>query len=488
MSLTHDWKQKEIAAIIGRKTRYDLAKEIERRKFNMIESIFPETGVLRRELYPKHLEFFKAGANQRERIFIAANRVGKTIAGGYEMSCHLTGNYPDWWEGKTFNKPIIAWASGDTSKTTRDIIQRKLLGPPGSHGSGLIPKSKIIKTLQKVGIPEAVEIVYVQHVSGGQSICILKSYDQRREAFQGTEVDVIWPDEEPPLDIYIEMLLRTMTTGGVVLTTFTPLMGLSDVVLSFCPAGEVTEGVVKDSTTKHVTICDWDSVPHLSQKEKDEMLAAIPPFQRDARSKGIPQLGSGAIYQVPESDIIVDDFELPKHWRKCFGMDVGWNRTAVIWGAHDMDTDTVYLYHEYYRGQAEPAVHAQGIKAVGDWIPGVIDPASRGRTQTDGNSLAEMYKDLGLKLDFANNAREAGIYEVWERLSSGRLKFFRSLSNLRSEYRIYRRDEKGRIVKENDHLMDALRYMIMSGLDIAKIKPVVNKAQVHNMQPQSWMS
>lgn len=466
----------------------DILKEIERRKFNMIESVFPDTGKLRRELYPKHLEFFKASRDYRESLFIAGNRVGKTLAGAYAMTCHLTGVYPDWWEGKVFTKPIIAWASGDTSKTTRDIIQKKLLGSAGEHGTGLIPKDKIIKMLAKVGIPEAMEIIYVKHASGGQSVCILKSYDQRREAFQGTEVDVIWPDEEPPQDIYTEMLLRTMTTGGIVMTTFTPLMGLSDVVLSFCPAGELQEGAVKDSTTKHVTICDWNSVPHLSEKDKAEMLAAIPPFQRDARSKGIPQLGSGAIYQVPESDIIVEDREIPKHWKRAYGMDVGWNRTAAVWGAIDPETDICYLYHEYYRGQTEPSVHAQGIKAPGDWIPGVIDPAARGRGQSDGNQLSQIYKDLGLHINYADNSREAGIYEVWERLSSGRLKVFKSLTNFKAEYRVYRRDEKGQIVKKDDHLMDACRYLIMTGLSIAKAKPIVKPISQNTQYSETgWM-
>jgi len=455
-------------------TTADVDKELERRKYNLIESIFPDKGKLRRELYSKHLSFFAAGAEYRERIFIAANRVGKSVAGGYEVACHLTGIYPDWWVGKRFTKPIVAWCAGDTGKTTRDIIQLKLMGLPGSFGTGLIPKDKIVRTLAKQGVSDAIEMVYVTHASGGQSLCIFKSYDQRREGFQGTEVHVIWPDEEPPQDIYTEMLLRTMTTNGIVLTTFTPLMGLSDVVLSFCPGGELVEGTVKDTATKHVTVCDWDSVPHLSQKEKDEMLSAIPPFQRDARSKGIPQLGSGAIYQVPESDIVVDAMEIPKHWKRCYGMDVGWNRTAAAWFAIDPETGIAYLYHTYYRGHAEPAVHAQGIKAPGDWIPGAIDPAARGRGQADGHSLADMYNDLGLQLTYANNAVEAGIYEVWELLSSGRLKVFRTCKDWLSEYRVYRRDEKGKIVKENDHLMDATRYAIMTGLAIAKVKPVVN--------------
>lgn len=221
----------------------------------------------------------------------------------------------------------------------------------------------------------------------------------------------------------------------------------------------------------------WDDVPHLDEKTKSEMLAALPPFQRDARSKGIPQLGSGAIYPVEEHVFLVDDFEIPEHWARVYGMDVGWNRTAACWGAVDRESDIVYIYSEHYLGSAEPSIHAQSLRARGDWIPGLIDPAARGRAQMDGSQLMQTYIDLGLILEKAINAREAGIYAVWQRLSSGRLKFFKSLRNLRSEIRLYRRDEKGHVVKENDHLMDALRYLVM-GLDSAKQKPALRKPEM----------
>lgn len=201
------------------------------------------------------------------------------------------------------------------------------------------------------------------------------------------------------------------------------------------------------------------------------MLAGIPPWQRAARSRGIPQLGAGAIYQVSEDEISVKPFEIPKHWPRCFGMDVGWNKTAAIWLARDLETDCIYVYDEYYRGQAEPTVHATAVKKRGAWMRGVIDPAARGRSQIDGGKLIDMYADLGLDIEKADNAREAGIYAVWERLSQARLKVFSNCSNFFAEYRIYRRDEKGNIVKAHDHLLDALRYAVMSGLDRASTEP-----------------
>lgn len=231
----------------------------------------------------------------------------------------------------------------------------------------------------------------------------------------------------------------------------------------------------------------WSDVPHLSEEQKREMLDALPPHQRDARSKGIPQLGAGAIYPVEESRIVVEDFSLPDHWPRVYGMDVGWNRTAVIWGAIDRESDIIYLYSEHYLGQAEPSIHANGIRSRGDWIPGVIDPASRGRSQKDGSILVDDYKDLGLDLEFAVNGVESGIYEVWQRMSSGRLRVFNSLKHFISEFRIYHRNEKGKIVKENDHLMDATRYLIMSGLERAKTKPQPKSKIQRPYGSGSWM-
>jgi hypothetical protein len=216
----------------------------------------------------------------------------------------------------------------------------------------------------------------------------------------------------------------------------------------------------------------WGSeTPHLSPEAQAELLAAYPPNERDARSKGVPQLGAGAIYPVPEEDFVIAPIELPAWYRRAYGMDVGWNCTAAVWGAHDLDTDIVYIWSEYYRGMAEPIIHAEGIRSRGAWIPGFIDPASRGRGQTDGQQIFAQYIDpdsCNLKLAMADNkigkGDEGGIYAVWTRLSTGKLKVFNTCQNLLREYRIYRRDEKGRIVKENDHAMDALRYLIYGGI------------------------
>lgn len=223
--------------------------------------------------------------------------------------------------------------------------------------------------------------------------------------------------------------------------------------------------------SKFVMSATWEDVPHLSPEQKAELLASIPPYQRDARSRGIPQLGSGAIYPVPESEILVDPFEIPPWWPRSYGMDVGWKATAVVHGAIDQETDIAYIYADYLRGQAEPPVHVSAIKARGAWMNGVIDPASRGRSQKDGEQLLQIYQENGLLLSTAYNGVEAGLYDVWNRMVTGRLKVFRTCTKWLEEYRLYRRDEKGHVVKVNDHLMDATRYWVMSGIDRATRPP-----------------
>jgi len=459
-------------------TLEDLKAEAQRRKYNKLQTFFPDAGKFSRDKYPKHIDIMAAGADWRERCFMAANRVGKSETGAFETACHLTGEYPSWWVGRRFHKAVSVIAAGETGKLVRDSMQFKLMGSISDIGTGFIPKDAITEKKPKSGIPDAFDMVYIKHKSGGTSVLQFQSYDQGREAFQATERDFIWFDEEPPQDVYSEALIRTMTTKGCVLTTFTPLKGVSETVLSLQDKAE--------KGAAYVIIATWDDAPHLDEQTKAEMLAALPPHQRDARSKGVPALGSGSVFQILEADITCPAFDLPEHFKRLYGLDVGWNNTAAAWGAYDPETDTIYLTHTYKRGQAEPAVHAQAIKQRGEWIPGAIDPASRGRAQKDGEQLIQLYREQGLDLIEADNAVEAGIFDMYERMSTGRFKVFANCTEFFGEYRLYRRDEKGKIVKQNDHVMDASRYMVreiaLRGKQNLNKKPVSFKLSTSHRQ------
>lgn len=455
----------------GKKTELvRVLEEIHRRsQMRAIAAMFPDGGPHARNLYQKHLDFFRKGAKFMQRVFMAANRVGKTLGAGTEWTYHLTGDYPDWWEGHRFSRPIRLLVAGDTHETTRDILQMKLLGSttdkPENFGKGLIPGAKLRGIVPRRGnVQGAVEKAYVESKWGGNSEVWFRSYEQGRVIFQGVELDGFWPDEECPQDVYEEGLIRLMTTSGICTLTFTPLQGLTDLVQNLQDSEGEEAGIV-------IIQCGWEDVPHLDEATKKKLYAALPPHQRDARTKGVPQLGSGAIYPIDDEEIVCSDFRLPKHFKRGYGLDVGWNRTAAVFLAHDADNDILYQYSEHYRGQAEPIIHADAIQARGKWLRGAIDPAARGRSQVDGRQLLKMYGDCGLNLSIADNAVEAGIYEVWMRLSTGRLKVFRSCQNTLAERRVYRRDEHGKIVKKKDHAMDAQRYGVMTKDQIMEYMP-----------------
>ncbi len=233
-----------------------------REKYRRLFLYYPDDGPLRRELYPRHMEFFAAGGTHqllptcpddcdgkphRDRLALCANRVGKTEGmGGFETTLHLTGHYPDWWVGHRFNRPISAWAAGKTNESTRDIIQTKLFGTvtyrgreKAVTGTGLVPADDIGTITWKRGIQNLIDTVKVKHASGGWSDVGLKTYEQGRGAFEGTEKDLIWFDEEPPVEVYEEAGIRLMTTRGHMLLTFTPMEGMSKVVLEFIPGGNL---------------------------------------------------------------------------------------------------------------------------------------------------------------------------------------------------------------------------------------------------------
>lgn len=207
------------------------------------ERYYPDDGPLRRELYPKHLEFFRAGRDYRERCAMAANRIGKTEGmGGYETALHLTGDYPHWWQGRRFGHPVSWWAAGKSFESTRDIIQAKLFGPityRGAEktvkGTGLIPRDRIGRITWKSGVQDLIDTVEIKHDTGDWSVLGLKSYQQGRGGFEGTEKHGVWLDEECPIEIYNECTIRTATTNGIVMLTFTPLEGASETVLAFMP-------------------------------------------------------------------------------------------------------------------------------------------------------------------------------------------------------------------------------------------------------------
>jgi len=231
-------------------------------------------------------------------------------------------------------------------------------------------------------------------------------------------------------------------------------------------------------TTKAIIQAGWDDAPWLTEEAKKQMEADTPPHLIEARRLGRPGMGSGNVFPISIEAILCPPVKLPHYWRRLYALDVGWNVTACLWGALDPDTDILYITDEYYGKKQPPAVNAAAIKARGEWIPGVIDPASQGRSQIDGRQLYASYCQQGLKLSLANNAVETGINDLWHRMTTGRLKVFNTLPQFAREFILYRRDLSGRIIKENDHIMDCLRYL-QNNINRARSKAELAAAPVY---------
>ena len=376
------------------------------------------------------------------------------------MAFHLTGKYPDWWQGRRFDKPITAWVGGKDGISVRDSIALLLLGQPSERGTGLIPGDLIEDISNARGLADAVDNVTVKHVSGGTSRLTFKTYDQGRERWQAATLDLVWFDEEPPQDIYSEGLTRTNATGGMVFMTFTPLLGMSDVVRRF---------LNENNADRHDTNMTIDDAEHIPADERKRIINSYPEHEREARTLGVPILGSGRIFPVSESDIAIDAFKMPDYWPYLGAMDFGWDHPfAAVELRYDADGDVVYISKAYRERQKTPIQHASALKAWGD-IPWMWPHDGHNATLAGaGVPLARQYEDHGLDMhpshatfEDGSNSVEAGLMDMLDRMQSGRLKVFRHLNDWFEEFRLYHRKD-GKVVKEADDLMSASRYGIMS--------------------------
>lgn len=440
--------------------------------------------------YTKQIEFHNAGADEgvRERLLMAGNQLGKTVAGSFECAMHLTGRYPEDWDGVRFEQPTTGWAASLTSQSTRDTVQRLLLGKPGEWGTGAIPKDAIVSIKRAShGVSDAVESIVVRHVSGGLSRLTIKTYDQGRERWQGETLNFVWFDEEPPLDIYIEGLTRTNATQGISWLTFTPLLGMSDVVRRF---------LIEKVPGTHITVMTIEDAEHYTPAQRAAIIAGYPPHEREARAKGIPTLGSGRIYPVPEDMVREHAFPIPAHWPRICGLDFGWDHpTAAVWIAMDRDTDTVHVYDAYRVKEAPVLMHAAAVKAKGQWIPVAWPHDGLQHDKGSGEALADQYRKHGVKMlpdkathppapgekeGTGGNGVEAGVMDILDRMQTGRFKVAAHLHDWWEEFRLYHRED-GKIVKVNDDLMSATRYAVMM-LRHAKVHAKPQTARIPTYQ------
>lgn len=430
----------------------EISKELDRRsRTNRLKHYRP---------YLKQLEYHDE--TLRECLFMAGNQLGKTMAGTAEDAIHLTGKYPDWWNGHRFTKPITMLAGSESYELTRDGLQRLLIGPPANEeewGTGFIPKDDIVAITRRAGVSNAIDSVTVKHVTGGTSTLLFKAYEQGRGKWQANTVDYVHFDEEPPEDVYFEGITRTNATRGLIRVTFTPLLGMSSVVARY---------LLEDSPDRAVVTMTIDDAEHYTDEERQRIIASYPPHEREARTKGIPSMGSGRIFPVPEEDILCEPREIPALWPQIIGIDFGWDHPfAACRLAWDRDSDVIYVIGEYRQREASPIIHSAAIKPWGDWLPVSWPHDGLQHDKGSGVQLAQQYRDQGLNLlpekatfDDGSNGVEAGVSDMLQRMQTGRWKVFNTCSAWMEEFRLYHRED-GKIVKERDDLISASRYALM---------------------------
>ncbi len=412
--------------------------------------------------YLRQQEFHKAGATYRERLLRAGNQLGKTMAAAAETAIHATGRYPSWWEGRVYKKAPVIWCAGVTGEVVRDTIQKLLIGDEANLG-GFIPKEDILDLTPSRGVADLKDTIFVKHASGGTTRLRLKYYEQGREKFQGDTVDFGWLDEEPPLDVYLEMLTRTNATGGIVAMTFTPLKGMSEVVRRF---------LVDSSPDRHDTNMTINDALHIPEAERKKIIDSYPVHEREARLNGTPMLGSGRIFPIAESEITCRPFnisDMPWYWMEIAGIDFGWNHpTAAARLLYDPQGDVVYLTNVYKRREATPLIHAAALKPWGVNLSWAWPHDGLQHDKGSGVQIKEQYALQGLKMlaeratfdDERSNGVEAGIAEMLMRMESGRFKVFAHLTEFFEEFRLYHRKD-GKIVAEYEDIISAVRYAIM---------------------------
>jgi hypothetical protein len=216
-----------------------------------------------------------------------------------------------------------------------------------------------------------------------------------------------------------------------------------------------------------------DDADHFSDEQKAQVIASYPAHERDARTKGIPSLGSGRVFPVPEDTITCEHREFPAHWPRIAGCDFGFDHpfaaAEIVW---DRDSDTVYVSKTYRVRQSTPVQHAAALRSWGKELRWAWPrDGNRETLEGAGIALAAQYRDQGLNFlsEYAHYLEgtgqksvsvEAGIMDMLTRMETGRFKVFREHNDWFDEYRLYHRRD-GKIFKENDDLLCATRYALM---------------------------
>ena len=418
-------------------------------------------------LYDWQLKFNKATSEHRACMLMAANQVGKTRTGVTIDAFHLTGDYPDDWEGHRFEKPPLIWLLGFSGEKTRDLLQTPLFGRivNGDLEGGLVSADRIVDKKSMTGTSGAMREVRVRHKSGGVATCQFWSYSQGAHALMGDVVDWYHIDEEPrDKNIAPQVWTRTANgdsgKGGRGILTFTPENGRTDLVVKFLD---------DPSPDQYIQQATWDEAYHMTEETKQSLLEQYPDWQKDMRTKGIPLLGHGLIYDIGNNDIKCDPFELPDHWYVINGMDFGLDHPQAhvqLWW--DKDEDCIYVARAWKKANCLPEVAWGAVKSWAADVPTAWPHDGLMREKGSGRQQKDYYEESGwdmLEIQAqwvdGGNGVEAGLVEIIRMMRLGKFKVFSTLSDWFDEKMSYHRDDNAKIVKVKDDLLDATRYAYM---------------------------
>jgi len=456
-----------------------LEEKIKRNKQNTLSRLY-------KNAYEWQRKFIAATKDFSACMLMASNRSGKTRTGLVIDSYHLTGEYPDDWEGLEFDFPPMCWLLGYSGEKTRDLLQNKLFGRylDKKFEGGLIPADKIVSNIAMAGTSGAMREVRVKH-KNGIATCQFWSYSQGQHAIMGDEVDWYHIDEEPKdATIFPQVLTRTLSgnkgKGGSGILTFTPENGKTQLVCKFMgeepDLEDGEESVDFSSTGMYLQTATWKECPHLDEETQRKILAMYPKYQRKMRSEGTPLMGSGLIYEVDEDDLSIKPFDIPDHWFVINGMDFGWDHPQahiqLVW---DKGADIFYVVNAWKGSKKQPF---EAWHMVKPWAENV--PASwpgdglQHKQQSSGEAvkLKDLYENEGFNMlperatfEDGGDGVWVGIMELNNLMKTGRLKIVSVLFDVFEELRQYHTKTtisgKTEIVKIRDDLLDAIRYAYM---------------------------
>ncbi len=446
----------------------NVCSELVNRKKNDFLSYY-NTGKV---VHLKQLEFHKCTA--KNRWVFGGNRSGKTECGAVETVWLARGIHPY----KQNKKNVSCWVVSLSTQVQRDVAQSKVL-----HYLKKEWIEEIVMLQGKKGSPELgiIDYITIKNVFGGTSRIGFKSCDQGREKFQGTSLDFVWFDEEPPYDIYLECKMRVIDKCGEIFGTMTPLKGLTWVY------NEIYLNKFKDKNVWHIHM-NWYDNPYLNKTEIEDLEHSLSKEELDARCYGLFSANGGVVYtEFDENVNVIKPFNVPLEWYDKISVDPGLNNPlSAHWYACDYDGN-VYVIAEHFEAHKDIEYHANKIISICkrlNWPSGfggkyeiLIDSAANQKTLASTKSVTELFYDYGIYANpNVNKNLFAGINRVKSYLKNAKgvtkLFIFNTCVNLIEEIKTYYWGENDVPVKKDDHALDELRYYIMSKPEFAKVEEV----------------